>query len=163
MAHHSAGLGVVLPNVGHRARPVQVGIHRERLHFGNHHIEIPTCALDTHHREQKVGQVLDVEPRPAGNSKPVAFHISQGSVAKPRQNTLPPSSARFRGSSRRRAGSQRLFWPGASARNVPWLCCLCMSMIPYSDCFHGAKIHKIIHIQKSFSPMSEKVRTFAVV
>ena len=25
----------------------------------------------------------------------------------------------------------------------------------------GAKIHKIIHIQKSFSPMSEKVRTFA--
>ena len=95
VAHHAAGLGVVLPNVGHRARPVQVGIHRERLHFGNHHIEIPTCALDTHHREQKVGQVLDVEPRPAGNSKPVAFHISQGSVAKPRQNTLPPSSTRF--------------------------------------------------------------------
>lgn len=40
MAHHAAGLGVVLPDVGHRARPVQVGIHRERLHFGNHHIEM---------------------------------------------------------------------------------------------------------------------------
>ena len=40
VAHHTAGLGMVLPYVGHRARPVQVGIHRERLHFCNHIVDV---------------------------------------------------------------------------------------------------------------------------
>ena len=131
VAHHSAGFGMVLPYVGHRARPVQVGIHRERLHFGNHHIGIPTCALDAHHRKQEVGQVLDVEPRPAGNSKPVAFHISQGSVAKPRQNTLPPSLARFRAFCRHFVLCRWVFGRVPNARYALPLVFLLLLQIPY--------------------------------
>ena len=161
VAHHSAGFGMVLPYVGHRARPVQVSIHRERLHFGNHHIKIPACAFDTHHREQEVGQVFDVEPRSAGNSNPVVFHISQGIVAKPRQSILPPSSARFRAFCRHFVLCRWVFGRVPNARYALPLVFLLLLQIPYqivlfSICkstknYRNDKIY-FLHAAKSYRP-----------
>ena len=97
MAHHSAGLGVVLPYVGHRARPVQVGVHRQRHNFITHIGHIAVRPLAGHHRLQVIPQFRQITKcRLAELNLVYCRNTHRPSCAK-YQSIPPPSSARFRG------------------------------------------------------------------
>lgn len=101
VAHHAAGLGVVLPYVGHRARPVQVGIHRKRHDFIAHIGHISVRSLSGHHRLQVIPQFRQIAKcRLPELNLVYCRNTHRPSYAK-YQNTRPPPSARFQGSSQR--------------------------------------------------------------
>lgn len=101
VAHHSAGLGMVMPNVGHRARPVQVGIHRKRHDFIAHIGHISVRSLSGHHRLQVIPQFRQIAKcRLPELNLVYCRNTHRPSYAK-YQNTRPLPSARFRGSSQR--------------------------------------------------------------